>query len=324
MSEISPPLIYVWIGSKLPDWGFTSLELTRSYSPARKMILIVDKEPGNAARFAAIGVEVRVRSQARDRKKFETLSTQFRGGFWRYTSERFECLAEYSREFSVGRFFHAELDNIVFGLDGLSDVLDQVGEGVFSPRDNAERAIGSLIYVNRSESVEEVVASYQSDDPPGNDMIALGRYLNDSKYGHALPTEAALSRQANWAYVDARLCGGIFDAAAIGQYLLGVDPRNQPYRPVRNLFRNENNLIDFRRLVFRADEGGLYVASRHGAKEYRILNLHVHSKAMKKARELLQGGSLVELINTGKGFTVVKHHRAVTGPFLRAFKGFRR
>lgn len=324
MSEFSPPLIYVWIGSKLPGWGVISLELARAYSPTRKIILIVDSEPADAARFEALGVEIQVRRKARRMDKFDALSIQFRSGFWRYTSERFGCLVEYAREFSVNRFFHAELDNVVFGIDGLSAALDRIGEGVFSPRDNAERAIGSLIYVNRPESVEEIIASYQSDDPPGNDMIALGRYLNESKYGHALPTEAALSRQADWAYVDSRLCGGIFDAAALGQYLLGVDPRNQPYRPIRNLFCNENNLIDFRQLVFRADADGLYVAGGHDAQEYRILNLHVHSKAMKKARELLSGGDLIERINSGKGFVVVKHHRAVTGPFLRAFRGFRR
>lgn len=323
MSEISPPLIYVWIGSKLPAWGLTSLELTRAYSPSRTMILIVDEEPANAAHLDAIDVEVWVRPKVHNENKFEELNTQFRGGFWRYTSERFACLTEYARESSTRRFFHAELDNIVFDLTGLSTALDHIGEGIFSPRDNPERAIGSLIYVNRPESVTELVASYQSAHPPANDMIALGRYLNNSKYGYSLPTDAALSAQTNWPYVDVRLCGGIFDAAAIGQYLLGIDPRNQPYRPIRNLFRNENNLIDFRHLVFRADEGGLYVKKINSTHEYRVLNLHVHSKAMKKARALLQSTRLMDRINTGKGFIVVKHHRALTGAFLKMLKGLK-
>ena len=73
---------------------------------------------------------------------------------------------------------------------------------------------------------------------------------------------------------------GIFDAAAIGQYLFGVDARNNPLGESQIGFINES-------AIYRASDFAFYFENINGNQvpmasyrdaQFRIYNLHIHSK----------------------------------------------
>lgn len=59
----------------------------------------------------------------------------FSSDFLINTSLRFVYLDYLIKHLKINEFFHAELDNAVFKLDGLEKKLDQFGDGLFVPRD---------------------------------------------------------------------------------------------------------------------------------------------------------------------------------------------
>ena len=75
----------------------------------------------------------------------------------------------------------------------------------------------------------------------------------------------------------------IFDAAAIGQYLGGIDPRNQ-IGDTRG-FINETCFIKYNNYTFFwiINENGLYQPHIFINNNYiKIINLHIHSKNLNK------------------------------------------
>ena len=72
---------------------------------------------------------------------------------------------------------------------------------------------------------------------------------------------------------------GIFDAAAIGQYLGGVDPRNEPYYGPG--FINETAMYspaDLNVRWERDSQNRLVPLGSCGGTDFPIFNLHIHSK----------------------------------------------
>jgi len=74
----------------------------------------------------------------------------------------------------------------------------------------------------------------------------------------------------------------LFDGAAIGQYLGGVDPRNQKSKPG---FINESCVFNPSRFLFewiKDDKGREIPYAIFKDCKYRINNLHIHSKNLAK------------------------------------------
>ena len=146
--------------------------------------------------------------------------------FWLFTSLRFEVLNYFIKKSNINSFFHAEIDNLLFNFDDLDDKFNQIGHGIFVPRDGKFRAIASFIYCNRPSCLDELLSLYSPPFNPENDMQALGIYANKSKYFFSLPTESYEYTKRIWKVLLPEITNGLFDAAAIGQYCLGIDPRN--------------------------------------------------------------------------------------------------
>lgn len=146
---------------------------------------------------------------------------------------------KFAEIFHVSSFFHAELDNIIFSLAGLSARLDQIGRGIFVPRDHYDRAIASLIYINDIDSLLALVnkISFSNVCRFVNDMQVLGDLARRNDHVISLPTESILNSSCI-KFVSPNICDGLFDAASLGQYLFGIDPRNSPM-PIFNQYVNE-------------------------------------------------------------------------------------
>jgi hypothetical protein len=87
---------------------------------------------------------------------------------------------------------------------------------------------------------------------------------------------------AFWKHFDQ--FGAIFDAAAIGQYLGGVDPRNAGGADTAG-FINETCIFDPSGYQYRwrTDSQGRRVpCAIDEGREYRVNNLHIHSKDLER------------------------------------------
>lgn len=133
-------------------------------------------------------------------------------------------------------------------------------------------------------------------------MDALAIYSCDyPEHFFSLPTESYLMNKKYWNLIDPKNCDGLFDAAAIGQYMLGVDPIHRKGKPSYNLFVNENSKINWNRVIFATDEQKIFLNITNKISDnYQLYNLHIHSKNWKAFKSLLTNGNILKKLNKGK------------------------
>lgn len=297
------PLVYVWIGKKLPVWANDSLQITKNLCGVETILLTnrgVDRCNFVNKHFYIEDFYCKSSSSIQSRLHVDN----FRDGFWVNTLERFLVLKSFMKTHGVEKIFHAELDNIVFCINNLSDKLDARGLGFFCPRDSVKRGIASLIYINDLSSMEcfeEINLSAAGVN--FNDMTFLGEKLQSSNQFISLPTENSLESGASkrWAFIDPLEAGGIFDAASIGQYLFGIETRNT-FFPRFNGFVNENSGSKLKDLQFKLNltNGMSFVNGSNHDVDYRLYNIHVHSKIFSQIKHENIFNLIVNKINLGK------------------------
>jgi hypothetical protein len=230
-------------------------------------------------------------------------STHSTDHFWISTIERFIVLDQYMKAYGIKKIFHAELDNVIFNIALLAEKLDFHGKGFFCPRDSLVRGIGSLVYINDVNTLSKIDLAYRSSqNTQSNDMEILGKLLRFEKNFFSLPSipPTNLLELPNWDTLDAEFCNGIFDAAAFGQYLLGIDPKLKR-TPLYNGFINENfnlNPSDIK-FDFNKDNYSLKVSYKLG-ESYKLYNLHIHSKLMRIIINRNKFFKIILRINKGK------------------------
>jgi len=305
MPEALPQLVFIWIGDVLPKWVTPALKLS-SRSCGLEISLIACKAALEKAPSFVNGccIEDFYKREEWIEKVFPENVRNFRDGFWVKTYERFIVLQAYMEACKVEKVFHAELDNLVFDISSLSSRLDAVGRGFFCPRDSVERGIGSLIYVNDSSRLRYMNEWFrQNSSLVKNEMELLGYMLANAPGFYSLPIESALNdyQKEKWEHLQISETEGVFDAAALGQYLFGVDPRNHS-GVLYNGFVNENALLDFSAIRFRSDAKlqGLCFKVAGKGEWSRCYNLHVHSKIFKKIAHYSWTERVISRLNEGR------------------------
>jgi hypothetical protein len=224
----------------------------------------------------------------------------FRGGFWRHSTERLFVLESAFRQLGLRSAFHAEYDNLLFfDAKEMARRLAPHYPGIATTFDSDRRAVAGVMYINDPDALSKLTAFFEhrvssyDDAETLSDMYLLGEmrrtHLPDvidglpimtPDYPHALrhrPGAAIPDRELFTRNFDA--IQSVFDAAAIGQYLYGVDPRNSP-GDTRG-FINEEAVFDasvYRYMIASDEQGRLrpYIQSASGSSP--LNNLHVHSK----------------------------------------------
>lgn len=305
--NIKNPLIFIWIGNELPKWAKISLELSSKFSKT-PIILISSKKVGTVN-----GIRAHIYTEdfyKRDDQLFaniDPLKSKFWDGFWIKTTERFFVLEQYMKKSGIASAFHAELDNLVFDLTGLAEKLDSIGSGVFVPQDSPERGIFSLGYINDVSALGEMRELFTSEENFfSNDMELIGAALNRIKKFHALPTEGVLNNKFDFLNCHAiEKVGGIFDAASLGQYVFGIDPRILN-GVLKNRFINENAGCDLNKLKFTINRSNGYmsVGDIRGNSNVNLYNLHVHSKLFHKLKKFGYFEMVLDRLNMGLPTTI--------------------
>jgi len=309
------PIIYIWTGSEIPWWSYSFIRHVQRYNSGREIIIITDRPQKKVPRDIG-GIIDNVGADYIDPPSKNAISSK--SGFWHHTSLRLFILSKYCIERSLENVFHIELDNIINNISGLEERLCTIGSGIFAPRDSLTRVIGSLIYINRVDSLLRLIDVYKTYGA-SNDMEALGKFatINPEEF-FALPTESYSYNKHLFDIVPPERVGGIFDAASIGQYLLGIDPIHARYKPTKNMFINENCYYDWDHGDnIKLNDHTLYlrVTSDIEVSEHQtVYNIHAHCKNYSAVLSLLRGKRIWKNLVLGKKSIVGKRYLLILGP----------
>ena len=290
----STPLVFVFLGKRLPWYAHAALRMAVRSSRLPVVLLsdCRDSSLPKAVRQVMVSDFYEPAVFGRASRAVE-LDAEFWDGFWYKTIERFFVLRDWMLAEGAQRLFHAELDNLVFDLSGLAARLDGSGRGLFIPRSSEDRALASLIYVNDPTALNAFCDFVGKESRTLIDNQLLARFVTAfPEFGVSLPTESFFSTVGSevplpWKVLSATRAGGIFDAAAVGQWLFGIDPRLQKWC-LRNRFRNEELRVDvsemrFSEMRFVWNEGDARLLCTFGdSPPVNLYNLHVHSKIFGK------------------------------------------
>lgn len=231
------------------------------------------------------------------------LDREFRQGFWLHTTERFFYLETLMARAGLDHVVHLENDVMLYANPcDLVAVLDRCYPALAATFDAPGRCVPGFVYARSPAAMERltrfIVQVFSHTDRAPNDMALLAGFrstfgaaaldtlpivpdgcphLIPGRFGDVLDAAAAFWNR----YAD---FGAIFDAAALGQYLGGVDPRNTGGRDTAG-FVNETCVFDPSRYRYEwlTDEQGRRVPIVvDGGGRYRVNNLHIHSKTLER------------------------------------------
>jgi len=205
----------------------------------------------------------------------QNIANSFRSGFWQLASYRFRVLLAYMKKYNIENIIHLENDVMVF--ENMENIPFHDRTKILLTMDNPNRCIPSIMFLPNHRVLEKCMACFQSHK---NDMENWAISFNKNKDLHidTLPIGISCKNHPHYG-------GAIFDAAAIGQYLGGIDPRNTSPGKVTVGFVNETCIFDYSKFTFTWKpnrDNNLCPFVVIGHEEFPIINLHVHSKNLKQ------------------------------------------
>lgn len=226
-------LVIVHVGDSFPDYLLDCVFQISDVSKAPIHVLASSKHAPRLSACRAVHFPLESLEESgdddsmlREFHKLSTLDKNFRSGFWTCTSLRFIYLYNHVRALGLEDVFHIEYDNLVY-MD-FTELLESFRKkSMWAPFLEASRGIGSFMYFRDSNAILElthqVLASSRVSE---NDMKALSvHHQNHPDSFGTLPVFRSVS-PLHSSHIDEFGC--LFDAAASGQFLAGVDPRNCP------------------------------------------------------------------------------------------------
>jgi hypothetical protein len=215
------------------------------------------------------------------------LDKHFRNGFWHLCSLRFFYLYSYIGKNNLSNCIHLENDVLTYiNFDNFD--LQIKKNKLYVTYDCDKRVIPGIVFIPNADALKPLVKNYNFSL---NDMENLAMIESES-----FPIFPIIDTQINKLNKNYYDFNSIFDAAAIGQYLGGMDKRNfdvrYPDGDSRG-FVNETCLIKYDNYIFfwikkefkLCDDSIKRLFIPHlvvNNSLIRINNLHIHSKELFK------------------------------------------
>lgn len=258
--------------------------------------------------------------------KFKNM-TEFRDGFWISTTARFFYIHTFMKIFNIKNVFHIENDVMIYKkMNFLYEYIkDQIKiediDRICMIQDAPNRVIPSLMFFPDVEQLykltEHITNTLEKSNVFINDMNLLGLFPN--KYLLSIdPLKTSKTENV------------IFDGAAIGQYLGGVDTKNLPNSSENDMilinnptkgFINETstfkpntcnfmkNTVHIDNTKFKSKVFSCYEKEKN--KLFHIANLHIHSKQLHQFssvldvtyNDIISGDRILELCD----FVILTH-----------------
>lgn len=290
------PLVFIFLGTELPPYVVASLSLARQHNRVPILFLADSSHQGAICvpdvKFVPLEdfYDPTVFEKMRSRIVFDH---NFRGGFWLKTFERLFVLQQFMRTQEFRAVLHAELDQLLFGVEDLIDSLERLPmRGTFFPFHKPDKAVASVLYSNDEGSLEALLDG-SGTNIYNNEMELLRAWAIQSPSSFsALPTlandllgrEATLPPQVD--IIEYETLGGYVDAAELGLWVGGRDPRNLPIltKPTNHFVYSEKKRAmdtgQLERLFFSYSTSSRSLSVMEGEQGFsrRLYNLHLHSK----------------------------------------------
>ena len=202
------------------------------------------------------------------------LDKHFRDGFWNNASKRLFIVNEYMKQQGLKHVIHLENDVLLY-----SDMNYDFEEKIYIVMDTENRCIPGIIYIPNHELFDIVTKEY---DYSRNDMENLAMFYHRHK--DIVNTFPIIDNSVEPSIYNQMFekFNCIFDGAALGQYLGGVDPRNIPGDTIG--FVNETCIFQFDKYQFKWIKKDEYYIPhiQINNRMIQINNLHIHSKFLHK------------------------------------------
>lgn len=210
--------------------------------------------------------------------------TNYKDNFWQRTSSRFFIINNYVKTNNIEDFFHIENDVLLFSdLSKENEILKEMKHDMFVVIDSENRCIPSIIWFKNYNIINSLTDFIHSNNH-NNDMSNIFQFYltNKDKVSNLpiLPSNNNLRNNTNFNYSNNfDIFNSIFDAAAIGQYLGGID--NVEYNSVGYI--SPDSIFDVSNFEYVWEDGIPYMIFDN--KKTKINNLHIHSKKLDKINE---------------------------------------
>lgn len=169
--------------------------------------------------FSQFNISV-ITVESLDTKYSQMVNTNngFRNGFWLLTSYRFTVLEKYMTQHNINNIIHIENDVVIY--KNMSNFKFHNKDKILLTMDSENRCIPGIMFIPSAQILSLCLQQFVAGK---NDMENWALcYKLMPKYIDTLPIFTTGIFGNNYNYYNS-----IFDAAAIGQYLGGVDPRNK-------------------------------------------------------------------------------------------------
>ena len=288
-------IYFVYIGEELPEYAKASLKIARSTSKSR-IHLIGNRVMRKSAEKSGVGFTAI--EDFYDGTRFKEAGqnvlsdASFRSGFWLKSMERLFILEQFAFEKGLDAFWHAEIDQLLLNTSELTSSLTSTKKrGIFVPFHSEDAVVASIMFVNDCDALTSLTSFARSGETFNNEMQLLSKWaMKNPNRAFALPTFATeiygkeFIVPSGVQLLTKEETTGLVDAAQLGQWIAGIDPRNVPLRelpttkfidvPSRGLLTS----ADFEKIEFTLDKSASTLWAKFNHERYRIYNLHMHSK----------------------------------------------
>lgn len=299
-------IVFVHLGPSLPAYLPDALFQARLFNKNCKIFLLGNEQTlssysdNNNLQITLVPVEGLAKTKAHQEfLKTAVLDRRFRDGFWYYASERFLYLDDFMQQYDMHHVFHLETDTMLYvDLKEMKQIFVENYHGIAAVFDNDDRCIPCFVYFGSKNAAHKLARYFFRYAQQGkNDMEVLAIFkkkhselidnlpiiMSSYQTKHSLCTPAGRKTNNPDHYSkNSTLFKSVFDGAALGQYLGGIDPRVGLSVPG---FINESCLFNPSHVqyLWKNDELGRKVPFMvFGDEVYRINNLHIHSKNLKE------------------------------------------
>ena len=254
-------LIYIHIGTNLPKYIYDSVYQSLLINNNVKIYILIDdsliknsknvinkfnlslykQNYVNLVEYIPLSIfknEKYILEYNKIKDKIPESTKNFRNNFWISTTERFFYLQSFITLFQIENAYHIENDVMLYkSLNALNTLYLKDLNKLCFVKDNPYRVIASIIYIPNSTCILHliifIIEEISKTKNLLNDMQLLGLYTQ--KYPQNIYSlEYDFSKQ-EYKY--------IYDGAAIGQYIDGIDPRN--IKDYTNMNDNDKLLLEF-------------------------------------------------------------------------------
>ena len=295
-------IVFIHIGSDIPPYADIAISQARLFNPKARIILLSSAR--GLQRFSALKIQENIELRSYEDLPLSKMHQKYQNQcietspFWRYTKERFLYLWDLMESSHLINVFHLENDNMLYAdLAPLLPHFQKEYPGIGATFDNDDRCIPGFVWIANCDAMQALAQYFVKKAPERiSDMYVMGNYRKENSpqridslpiimpsYTAVYPLKSPhhhTTKHPQLYSKHADTFHAIFDAAAIGQFLGGIDPIHPNNQPG---FINESCLFNPSVLQYqwiKDQEGRLVPYASFQDQSYRIINLHIHSKRL--------------------------------------------